>query len=169
MDSKIKNEAAAVRRDKTVAESVTDQVHIVMPADMNDTNRLYGGVLMKWIDETAAIVGRRHAQMNVTTGTVENLRFMHGAYMRDTIVLHGKTTYVGNSSMEVKVESYVERMSGERILINVAYIILVGVDDNGRPQRLPRLILQTQEDRDEWEAAEKRRQLRDEQYVKGDD
>ena len=62
-----------------------------------------------------------------------------------------------------------ERMSGERILINIAYIILVGVDDNGRPQRLPRLILQTQEDRDEWEAAEKRRQLRDEQYVKGDD
>ena len=133
------------RRDKTVAESRVETFHILMPENMNDSGRLFGGRLMCWIDEVAGLVGRRHAQMNVTTGTVENLRFLRGAYLREMIVISGKVTYVGNSSMEVKVESFVERTTGERELINRAYLTMVGLDENDKPCRLPRLILQTEE------------------------
>ena len=54
------------------------------------------GVWMTWIDETAALVGRRHAQMHVTTGPVDNLKFLQVSFLQDTIVLNGKVTYVGN-------------------------------------------------------------------------
>ena len=155
------------RRDKTVAESRVETFHIIMPQDMNDSGRLFGGRLMCWIDEVAGLVGRRHAQMNVTTGTVENLKFLRGAYLREMIVVSGKVTYVANSSMEVKVESFVERATGERELINRAFLTMVGLDENDRPCRLPRLILETEEDRREWEQAEMRRQIRQKQLEEG--
>ena len=155
------------RRDKTVAESRVETFHILMPENMNDSGRLFGGRLMCWIDEVAGLVGRRHAQMNVTTGTVENLRFLRGAYLREMIVISGKVTYVGNSSMEVKVESFVERTTGERELINRAYLTMVGLDENDKPCRLPRLILQAAEDKREWEQAEMRRRIRREQQAEG--
>ncbi|MBR6114991.1 MAG: acyl-CoA thioesterase [Oscillospiraceae bacterium] len=155
------------RRDKTVAESAVETFHILMPSDMNDSGRLFGGTLMCWIDEVAGLVGRRHAQMNVTTGSVDNLKFLRGAYLRDMLVLTGKVTHVGNASMEVKVETFIERSGGERELINRAYLTMVGLDENDKPCRLPRLILETEEDKREWERAETRRQIRKKQSEEG--
>ena len=48
---------------------------------------------MQWIDEVAGLVAKRHARMNVTTASVDNLKFLHGAYQRDVIVIIGKATY----------------------------------------------------------------------------
>ena len=155
------------RKDKTVAESRVETFHIIMPENMNDSGRLFGGTLMCWIDEVAGLVGRRHAQMNVTTGTVDNLKFLRGAYLREIVVISGKVTHVANSSMEVKVESFVENATGERELINRAYLTMVGIDENNKPCRLPRLLLTTEEDRKEWEQAEIRRKIRQKQRAEG--
>lgn len=54
-------------RAKTVKESIVETVHIIRPSDLNDAGRLFGGVLRQWIDEVAALVAKRHSQMNVTT------------------------------------------------------------------------------------------------------
>ena len=155
------------RRDKTVAESRVETIHLVMPSDMNDSGRLFGGALMCWIDEVAGLVGRRHAQMNVTTGSVDNLKFLRGAYLRDMVVVSGKVTHVGNASMEVKVESFIESSTGERELINRAYLTMVGLDENDKPCRLPRLILETEEDQLEWQRAQTRREIRQRQSSEG--
>ena len=155
------------RKDKTVAESRVETFHILMPENMNDSGRLFGGTLMCWIDEVAGLVGRRHAQMNVTTGTVDNLKFLRGAYLREIVVISGKVTHVANSSMEIKVESFVEKATGERELINRAYLTMVGIDENNKPCRLPRLILMTEEDKREWDQAEIRRQIRQKQRAEG--
>ena len=155
------------RRDKTVAESRVETIHLVMPSDMNDSGRLFGGALMCWIDEVAGLVGRRHAQMNVTTGSVDNLKFLRGAYLRDMVVVSGKVTHVGNASMEVKVESFIENSTGERELINRAYLTMVDLDENDKPCRLPRLILETEEDRMEWQRAQTRREIRQRQSSEG--
>ena len=155
------------RRDKTVAESKVETFHIIMPADMNDSGRLFGGAMMCWIDEVAGLVGRRHAQMNVTTGTVDNLKFLRGAYPHEMVVISGKVTHVGNASMEVKVESFIEKADGQRELVNRAYLTMVGLDENDKPCRLPRLILETEEDKREWERAELRREIRRKQSAEG--
>ena len=115
---------------------------------------------MQWIDELAGLVAKRHSHMNVTTASVDNLRFLKGAYQRDVVVISGKITYVGNTSMEVKVDSCVEHLNGERTLINRAYFTMVALDENDKPKRVPRLILETEAEKAEWEAAEKRREMR---------
>ena len=69
---------------------------------------------MQWIDEVAGMVAKRHTRRNVITASVDSLSFLRGAYVKDTVVIIGKVTYVGNTSMEVKVDTYVEALSGER-------------------------------------------------------
>lgn len=115
---------------------------------------------MQWIDEVAGLVAKRHARMNVTTASVDNLKFLHGAYQRDVIVIIGKATYVGRTSMEVKVDTYIEANDGSRILINRAYFTMVGLDENDRPAVIPGLVLTTEKEKEEWENAQKRREIR---------
>ena len=145
---------------KKVSESMVETVHLVRPNHLNAAGRLFGGVLMQWIDEVAGVVGKRHAQRNVTTASVDNLNFLKGAYQKDLLVLQGKMTYVGRTSMEVKVETYVEHLNGDRDLMNRAYLTLVALDENDRPIEVNRLELENEEEREEWKKAELRRQIR---------
>ena len=73
---------------------------------------------MQWIDEVAALVAKRHTHTNVTTASVDNLSFLKGAYPGDSVVIIGQLVYVGRTSMDIKVDSYVESMDGTRTLIN---------------------------------------------------
>ena len=148
------------RRKKTVEESRTEQVHLIMQQHLNGSGRLFGGALMQWIDEVAGMVAKRHTRRNVITASVDSLSFLRGAYVKDTVVIIGKVTYVGNTSMEVKVDTYVEALSGERTPINHAYFTMVALDKNDKPVRVPRLDLETEEEKEEWEKGEKRRELR---------
>lgn len=145
---------------KKVSESVAETVHIVRPNHLNAAGRLFGGLIMQWIDEVAAIVAKRHTRTNVTTVSVDNLCFLKGAYQNNVIVLVGKLVYVGRTSMDVQVESYVEELDGTRTLINRAYLTLVALDENDRPTPVPRLELMTDQERQAWKEAERRREVR---------
>jgi len=86
---------------KTVDDSRVETVYLIRPTHLNGADRLFGGILMQWIDEAAGIVAKRHCGGNVTTASVDNLTFLHGAYQNDMVVIKGKLTWVGNTSMEV--------------------------------------------------------------------
>jgi acyl-CoA hydrolase len=145
---------------KKIIDSYTEQVHIVNSSNINGYGRLFGGQLMQWIDETAAVVARRHSQKNVTTAAVDRLQFRKEARANDTVVLRGYLTYVGNTSMEVKVKSYVEKLNGERVLINEAYVVMIAIDENEKPTSVPGLILTTDKEKEEWEQGKIRREER---------
>ena len=89
------------------------------------------------------------------------------AYQKDMIVLIGRVTYVGRTSMEVRVDTYVESIDGIRKPINRAYLTLVAIDADGNPVEVPRLILETEAERAEWEAGIKRREMRDRRRAEG--
>ncbi|HBG11648.1 MAG TPA: acyl-CoA thioesterase, partial [Clostridium sp.] len=90
----------------------------------------------------------------------DNLQFKAGAFINDTIVLIGKLTYVGNTSMEVRVDTYSEDLSGIRRPINRAYLVYVAIDKDGTPVKVPSLKLMTERERAEWNSAVKRNDLR---------
>ena len=145
---------------REVSESIVETVHMVRPNHLNASGRLFGGVLMQWIDEVAGLVAKRHTRMNVTTASVDNLKFLRGAYQRDVIIIIGKATYVGRTSMEVKVDTYIEANDSSRTLINRAYFTMVGLDKDDKPAVIPGLILITEKEEEEWENAKKRREMR---------
>lgn len=152
-------------KNKRVKDSITEQVHILTQGNLNGYKRLFGGKLMSWIDVVAAVVARRHSEKNVTTAVVDMLEFKAPAYANDTICIIGKITYVGNTSMEVKVDVYVEELTHERRLINTAYIVMVAIDENEKPTKVPGLILETEEEKIEYEKA-KIRNARRKEYNK---
>ena len=145
---------------KTVDESRVETVHIVRPNHLNGANRLFGGILMQWIDEVAGIVAKRHCMTNVTTAAVDNLTFLHGAYQNDMVVIKGKITWVGSTSMEVCVDTYVENINRQRNHINNAHFIMVALDENDKPVQVPRLTLQTDAEKQAWADGEERRRIR---------
>lgn len=120
---------------------------------------------MQWIDIVAAVVARRHSGMDVTTACVDSLIFLAPAHLGDTILLKGRISYVGNTSMEVNVKTYVEELCGRRSLVNNAHMLMVAVDKSGHPQKVPPLIIKTGAERAEWQAAQTRRELRDKQRI----
>ncbi len=148
------------RRVKHPSDSATEQVHIITQSDINGFDRLFGGALMSWIDILAAVVARRHSERNVTTVFVDTLEFRAPARVNDTVYMTGKMTYAGRTSMEVCVRTFVEELSGERKLINVAYLILVALDEKEEPTEVPGLIPVTEEELEEWNAGARRRALR---------
>ena len=115
---------------------------------------------MEWIDIVAAVVARRHSGCNVTTASIDNLQFKAAAYVNSTFFLVGQITYVGRTSMEVRVSTYVEKLDGMRYMINRAYLVLVALDENDHPVQVPGLTLETEEEMLEWEAGNKRCELR---------
>ena len=155
------------RRKKTIEDSMTEQVHLIMQQHLNGSGRLFGGALMQWIDEMAGIVAHRHAGTIVTTACVDNLNFKAGAYLGNTVVLIGKITYVGRTSMEVRIDTYVEDSQGMRKMINRAYEVMVALDENDNKVEVPGLIVETEAEKAEWQGAEKRYALRRERRIEG--
>lgn len=149
-----------MRAVKKVEESLTEQQYLICPAHINHYGRLFGGQLLKWIDEVAGIVAIRHCGSTVTTAAIDNLQFRAPAYTGDMIVLRGWVTCVGKTSMEIRVDTYREQMGGQRELINEAYINMVAIDCKGRPVEVPEIAIETQQQKDEWEAAQNRRRIR---------
>ena len=155
------------RKYKKASDSQTEQTYLMRPCYLNGYGNLFGGQLMSWIDEIASIVAMRHSESDITTAAIDNLNFKQGATIDDVIVLRGKITYVGRTSMEVRVDTYVESRHGIRKVINRAYVVMVAVDEKHHPVEVPGLLVETESEKAEWEGGEKRYQLRKQRRVEG--
>lgn len=152
---------------KRVSESTTEQIHCIRYPHLNSLNRLFGGQLLSWIDEVGALAARRHCGRDVITASIDNLHFKSGAYLNDIIILIAKVTYTGRTSLEVRVDTYREDENGQRHPINRAYMVMVAMDDEGKPTEIPQLIPETLSEKMEWENAIKRKELRTKRRAEG--
>ena len=152
---------------KKVSDSATESAKIVQSKDINGQSRLFGGRLMEWIDEVAALAAMRHCGGLVTTCAVDNLVFKHGARLNQVVVLKSRVTYIGNTSLEVRIDTFVEELAtGEQFPINHAYLIFVHVNENGDPIPIRYgLEIQSESEQAEWDGALKRAKSRKERYA----
>ena len=141
---------------------ITTAVQIVMPQHCNGyaKPRLFGGQIMAWIDVVGAVAARRYTGKAVTTVCIDNLNFLKSAYLNDTVVQEAYVTWTGRTSLEVRVDSMVERLDGSREMINRAYVVFVALDENDQPAAVPPYQPETTEEVIEYSAAETRRQVR---------
>ena len=149
-----------MRITKRVADSLTEQQYLIRPVHINHYGRLFGGQLLEWIDEIAGIVAIRHSNAIVTTAAIDNLQFKAPAFEGDMIVLQGCVTCVGRTSMEIRVDTYIETLQGDRVMINRAYIDMIAINNEGVAIEVPDLLIETSEQQAEYEAALKRKEMR---------
>lgn len=154
--------------EKHVEDSIAEQVHFLRYEDINGQGNLFGGRLVAWMDEVGGTVATRHIGTKVATASIDNLVFKKSAVLDDLVVVEGHATYVGNTSMEVRVDAYLEDRKGMRRPINRAYLTMVSLDDNGKPQQIKNsLIIETESQKAEWENAKKRIELRKYRHKEG--
>ncbi len=157
-----------MRPTKSIEDSRTEQVHFLRYEDINGEGRLFGGKLVAWIDEVGGITARRHTQMKVTTAAIDHLQFKHPAFLNQLVVVTGHVTYVGKSSVEVRVDTYLEELNGTRRPMNRAYVTMVALDENDHPAPIPfDIAIESEGAKGEWESALKRVELRKQRRLEG--
>ena len=134
---------------------------VMLPTDANPHGNVHGGVLMRLADTAGGVAASRHAGGRVVTVVVDSMTFEQPVYVGDLVTLHGRVTWVGQTSIETRVTIDAETIaSGETRRVSTAYFVYVALDDAGRPAPVPPLLVETDEQRRDWEAAEQRRAYR---------
>src|SRR5580698_241945 len=145
---------------KTPKESYTISTEIVLPNDTNVLGNLMGGRLLHWIDITAAISAHRHCQRVVVTASVNHVSFERAIKLGDYVTIEAKVSRAFNTSMEVYIDVFVEESNtGKKVKSNDATYVFVAVDQLGRPIEIPQLTPETEEEKERYDTALKRKQL----------
>jgi acyl-CoA hydrolase len=86
--------------------------------------------------------------MNVVTVSIDRVDFLKPVFVGDALILNAKLNCVKNSSMEIEVKVEAENLiKGTRTLTGTAFVTMVALDSNGKPASVPKLILQTDEEK----------------------
>ncbi|RJX36323.1 MAG: acyl-CoA thioesterase [Desulfarculus sp.] len=144
---------------KRVSDSKVTTAVLMEPADANVAGNVHGGVIMKNIDNTAAVVALRHAGSNVVTASIDRLDFHNPVYVGELVFLKASLNRVGRSSMEVGVRVEAENpRRGQVRHVASAYLTFVALGQDGRPTEVAGLTLQDdQERRRNAEAADRQK------------
>jgi len=146
---------------KTVADSLTETVEIVLPNDANPLGNILGGKVMHLIDIVGAISAHRHCRSLLVTASVDNVDFVHPIKIGQLIVLRAFVTRTFNTSIEVEVNVFSEDgMTGQRRQTSSAFVTYVAVDRDGRPTRVPPIVPVTAEEKRRYREALARRRRR---------
>jgi acyl-CoA hydrolase len=133
----------------------------MFPSDANPAGNVFGGAIVRYIDEIAAAVAHRHARSNVVIASMDRMDYHHPVKVGDLLTLKASVNYVGNTSMDVGVRVEAENpMTGEVVHAASAYATMVALDKDGKPKRVPRLLLETEDEKRRFAEADARRKKR---------
>jgi acyl-CoA hydrolase len=136
-------------------------VRIMMPMDANNSGNVFGGAILRLIDEVGSVVALKHARTNVVTASVDRMDFYSPVYIGDMLRLNASINFVHRTSMEVGVRVEAENpFTGEVRHTGTSFLTYVGLDRNRKPTPVPALKLENAEDKRRWEEAQERRKAR---------
>lgn len=146
---------------RLITDSAFTLSQFMQPEHSNSQGRVHGGVVLKLCDECGGIVAARHARRPVVTVTVDSVTFHRPIELGSLLLIHGRITYVGTTSMEVELRVEAENLlTGEIVHTNSAFFVYVALDENRRPTPVPRLDLQNNEERRRYEQGRERQAAR---------
>jgi acyl-CoA hydrolase len=120
----------------------------MFPSDANPAGNVFGGEILKQIDIVAGIVAHRHCRTNAVTVSIDRVDFLKPVFVGDALILNARLNCVRNSSMEIEVKVEAENLiKGTRTLTGTAFVTMVALDSNGKPTLVPKLLLETEEDK----------------------
>jgi uncharacterized protein (TIGR00369 family) len=155
---------------KRIADSRVTLSHLMGPQDANGLGNVHGGIIMKLADEAGGLVALRHAQAPSVTVAVDSMTFMHPIHIGSFVQFNAELTYVGRTSMEVRVEVLSENpITGTKIISNTAYYVYVALDGEGRPKPISPLLYETAEEQRRAELAKERQAYRKQQRAQEED
>ena len=113
---------------------------VPMPADSNHNGDIFGGWIMAQVDVAGGTVASRVARGRVATVAVNSFVFKQPVQIGDVLSLYADVKRIGNTSITVNVEVYVERGRSDSKIVRVteATLTYVAIDRGGKPRRIPK-------------------------------
>ena len=147
-----------MRTKKQATETIlTEQVMLTFA---NHYGTLYGGKLLELMDKAAFIATSRFADSDTVTASSESVDFHHPIRFGDIIELSAKVIFTGRTSMVVRIHAFGEgRRDHKKFLATTGYFNMVAVDEQGRPKEVPELVVETEEEKREWETGKRIKEL----------
>ncbi len=134
---------------------------VVLPNDANPLGNLLGGRLMHFIDTAGAMACHRHSRSYVVTASMDHLDFLAPVHVGDLLILKSSVNRAFNTSMEVGVKVYVENyITGASRHVSSAYLTFVAVDAQGKHRPVPPVVPETDEEKQRYDDAGRRREAR---------
>jgi acyl-CoA thioesterase YciA len=117
---------------------------LLLPKDTNAYGTIFGGVILSNIDLASAIEARKVAAHRYVTKAMHEVEFHEPVFLGDIVSFYTETLRVGRTSITVRVLVEAERWGtspapgdgtghGETIKVTEAEVVLVAVNDQGRP------------------------------------
>jgi acyl-CoA hydrolase len=151
-------------RGKRPSESEMTTARLMMPTDANILGNVFGGAIMRYMDEIAAIVAWRHAGTNVVTASIDRMNFYAPVYVGNLLILKASVNFVGHTSMEIGVRLEAQDPSTRKgTHTGSCYLTYVALDEKGKPTAIPPLLVSTMTEKRRFNEALARRKLREEQ------
>ncbi|MCB0282948.1 MAG: acyl-CoA thioesterase [Calditrichae bacterium] len=129
---------------------------IVFPNDANPMGTMFGGKLMAVMDELSGIAAARFCGRPCVTASTEAFIFKHPVQVGDRIETIARVVWVGKTSLVVKVEVFSENpvKNKERRSCTSGHFNMVALDENGKPTHVPRLLVESEQEKQDFEIAE---------------
>jgi len=137
---------------------------ILMTPDMaNFSGNVHGGTILKYLDQVAYACASRYAGQYVVTLSVDQVVFREPIHVGELVTFLAAVNYTGRTSMEIGIKVVTEDIRKKLVRhTNSCYFTMVAVDDAGAPTAVPPLEPRNLEEKQRFEAAGLRRQLRQE-------
>ncbi|MFW9825062.1 MAG: acyl-CoA thioesterase [Candidatus Thorarchaeota archaeon] len=146
---------------KKVSDSKVEIAQIMMPEHSNAAGNVHGGYILKLVDQAGAIVAARHTHCNVVTASLDRMDFISPVYVGNLVFAKASCNFVSNTSMEIGVRVEAECLrTGTHTHVGSAYLTFVALDNDDKPTQVPKLILETEDEKRRFEEAKKRRESR---------
>ena len=147
--------------EKTPDESKAEVIIRMFPSDANPAGNVFGGAILKHIDMVAGIVAQRHSQTNAVTVSMDKISFLKPVFVGNVLFVTARVNYVQKSSMEIEVNVEAEDIAkGTRVHTGNAFVTFVALDQNGKPASVPKLRIESNEDKKRFEEGKLRMELR---------
>ncbi|MEW8969495.1 acyl-CoA thioesterase [Mesobacillus jeotgali] len=141
--------------------SRTFQNVLVLPPDTNHLGTIFGGTVLAYIDEIAAIAAMKHSRTAVVTASIDSVNFLSSAVVGDILTLEAMVISTGRTSMEVFVKVESENLKTcKKTLTTTSILTMVAKDENGTPIPVARVIPENAEEWELFNTADMRRQHR---------
>jgi acyl-CoA hydrolase len=124
-------------RESKVENSVTRVFKAVFPNTTNHYDTLFGGTAMLYMDEVAFITATRFSRQKMVTVSSDRIDFKRPIPHGTIIELIGKVTYVGSTSLKIRVDIFIEEMYSEiREKAITGEFTFVAIDENKKPIKI---------------------------------
>jgi len=148
---------------KTVRDSKVVMSILMLPSHSNFSGKIHGGFILSLLDQIAFASGSKFSGNYCVTASVDTVDFLCPIEVGELVTLKACVNYVGKTSMTIGIRVEAENIqTGKVNHCNSCYFSMVAKDSNGKPTKVPGLILKTKEDMKRfWNAIKRKEQRKD--------